>query len=230
MTGIIIPALHKSDITTACIESVFRNSTDFKLYLIDNDSEDNKSSLERLDVLREHCYVSNAPPKNVTDSWNQGIDLALADGCENVLIMNNDIVVGKDWLKVLIDTLESNKDIWCLSPDAVQNEIIDYNFDKLVLERLEMPNDIQDRPGRFCFICPSHVFTTIGKFDPQLHYWYGDDDFELRLRLAGHGGVYCRKVLIHHFESLTVNERRENDPDFRKRLKHDAEYFGQKWQ
>lgn len=231
--GIIIPALRKKEITSLCVNSIYDNTDSklFTLYLIDNDSTDNEPVADYFnDKFHNITYLVNMPPKNVTDSWNQGVEMALKDKCDYILVMNNDIVVGKDWLKVLVQTLKDNPDIWMLSPDAIQKEFIDYDFDKLSIERLTMPNDIQDRPGRFCFICPSITFKKIGLFDPNLHYFYGDDDYELRLRVAGKKGVYCRQVVIHHFESLTVNSRKKNDKKFRERLRQDAKYFGKKWQ
>jgi len=225
---IVMPCLRKPDITRECLESIKKNTPEwfYRVILIDNGSEDNKKNFENF-CPKGSIYIYNSKPKNVTDSWNQGIKEALRLGADYILIMNNDVVVGKKWLEELVRIMRENQ-LWCLSPDYIAGEKPKH-FEKLVEERLEMPEDLQPRAGRFCFICPAKTFKRVGLFDRRFHYWHGDDDFELRLRQRGKIPYYTRRVIVYHYESKTLNERRLKDERFAKRLIRDAEEFAKKW-
>src|SRR5579864_1291935 len=82
----------------------------FRLYVIDNGTTDSGNRLSET-LAREHgidavCVFNNANV-GVAKGNNQGIALALADGCPYVLLANNDTAFSADTLRLLLEPLES---------------------------------------------------------------------------------------------------------------------------
>lgn len=81
-----------------CVESIKRHTTvDYELILVDNGSEFGKDFME----LVSDVYIRNDKNEGFGPACNQGFKVAKG---EYICCMNDDIVVGKGWDKVLIDT------------------------------------------------------------------------------------------------------------------------------
>ena len=94
----IVTVLYNSD---KVLEDFFtslaaQENVHYRLYVIDNGTTDSGSRLSR-ELAQAHgiaavCVFNNANV-GVAKGNNQGIELALADGCTHVLLANNDTVV-----------------------------------------------------------------------------------------------------------------------------------------
>lgn len=80
---------------------------DFSVYCVDNASVDDSVARCATQGAR---YIILANDKNlgVAAGNNQGIRAAVADGCEYVLLLNNDVVFGEDMFQQLLDGLHHN--------------------------------------------------------------------------------------------------------------------------
>ena len=79
---------------------------DFLLYAIDNASSD--STIEQLNGWgdRRLRVISNAVNVGIAEADNQGISAALADGCDYVLFLNNDVEFEQETFATLVTELE----------------------------------------------------------------------------------------------------------------------------
>ena len=83
----------------------------FVLYIVDNKSPDN--SLAKAKELAsqndfETVFIENPQNDGVAKGNNLGIEKALADGCDYVLLSNNDVVLYEDTIKNLLFATEHN--------------------------------------------------------------------------------------------------------------------------
>ena len=99
----IITVLYNSDSVLPGFFSSLRDQTErrFRLYVIDNSAAD--SGLKLAKALAQASGVDavfkfNDANVGIAAGNNQGIDLALADGCTHVLLANNDTEFGAETL------------------------------------------------------------------------------------------------------------------------------------
>jgi GT2 family glycosyltransferase len=113
----IVTVLYKSesvlhDFFTTLNQQTYDN---FILYVIDNKSPDSSlASSKQLSVnsFFEVKFIENDDNYGVAKGNNQGIEAALIDGCDYVLLSNNDVVLKPDTIEKLYAGLkETNADI-----------------------------------------------------------------------------------------------------------------------
>ena len=112
MLGIIIINFNKYEKTVDCIKSIFDTvKSDYKIYLLDNCSANN--SFEILNNL----YKDDPRVEMIESKENLGyargnnlcLEKAEKDGCEYVLISNNDIVYKENAVEILLDVIKSGE-------------------------------------------------------------------------------------------------------------------------
>ena len=106
--AVILVNYRRPDDTIECVRSLRQSTfTDFRLIIVDNASGD--GSVER---LRNDCpeALLIAHPTNLgfAEGNNAGIRVALAEGAQLVLLLNNDTIVDPDALHVLVRTMEDH--------------------------------------------------------------------------------------------------------------------------
>ncbi|HLE48572.1 MAG TPA: glycosyltransferase family 2 protein [Patescibacteria group bacterium] len=95
--------------TTDCLQSLNKiNYKNFKVIIIDNGSKDNE-----IKKLKKHfpknIYLSNNKNQGYCKANNQGIKYAIRHKADYILLLNNDTVVDKNFLKFLIAYAVKNK-------------------------------------------------------------------------------------------------------------------------
>ena len=93
--GIIVLNWNNYDDSARCLESIKNvEYPDYKIYLVDNGSTD--QSIERL-VAKYHVpcveFVLNHSNLGFAAGCNRGIEVALKDRCDYILLLNNDCVI-----------------------------------------------------------------------------------------------------------------------------------------
>lgn len=99
-TDIVIPVHDALDYTTACIESVFGHTKDFRLILVDDFSQAETTSY-LMDVMKRQSialYVRTGQQKWFTRASNIGLRLVRTQRC---VLLNSDCVVDEGWLDEL---------------------------------------------------------------------------------------------------------------------------------
>ena len=79
---------------------------DFCLYIVDNASSDRSMEVAREKagkVSFRSFFIENMQNYGVAKGNNQGIRQAIADGCEYVLLSNNDIVLDENCIDTLLE-------------------------------------------------------------------------------------------------------------------------------
>ena len=128
-TSIIILTYNKLEYTKQCIESIreFTEKDSYELIVIDNNSTD--ETPKWLEEQEDIIAILNEDNKGFPKGCNQGMEIATGD---NILLLNNDTVVTKNWLENLTTALYSDESVGAVGPvtnncSNFQNIAVNYN-------------------------------------------------------------------------------------------------------
>ena len=227
MLGIVIANWNGEKLIDKCLESlenqVFKN---FKVYIIDNASNDNsrdviKKYMNRLNIdLMEMSYNTGFALAN-----NIGIKKAIKDGCNYILTLNNDVEVPKESLKKAMESIEINKEF-----DVFQLFMINYfnkdicdaaglNFkDDLIPLQVGFKENVGDILNRDDIkidgVCAgAAIYSTKALeevklddenyFDSNFFAYFEDVDLSLRLKGSGYKFKLLKDSIVYHMHSAT---------------------------
>ena len=197
---VVIPVLNQLRYTQQCVESLTAHGIPVEsLLVIDNGSTDDTP--QWLAANPRVRSVRNAVNLGCGGAWTQGA--LLADG-DWVVLLNNDIVCGHDFIGAQIDAA-GRFGLEVVSPALVEVEL-DYDLEAFSAEFVrKMGTTLRD--GWFhgvCFTVRRPVFERIG-FPDTDRLLFGREDAEFRARCL-RAGIKVGTVgaaLIHHFGSIT---------------------------
>jgi len=174
----------------------------FKVYCIDNDSQD--STAAELSKISDPRWVVTLNPKNVgvAEGNNQGIVQALRDGCEWVLLLNNDTTFEPGFFRQLVQACQRQE--WRVVVPKIHFDQpaghIWYGgggfnprrghtgFHKGLGEQdtgqFDAENTVDYSPTCAMLVHRS-VFRQVGLMDETYFVYFDDTDFCWRLRQAG---------------------------------------------
>lgn len=202
--------------TTECIQSLNRIVYEnYRIVLVDNGStvpisEEGKSFFEK------HCHVIfHDRNSGFAGGNNIGIQYAIQEGAELVLLLNNDTTVEPDFLNVLIEQYEKNQEAGALGGR------INYYHDKdriwygggffeekdgwgrhekngeICADRTGLVKEVTFITGCLMLI-PKHTIDKIGLLDDSLFLYFEDTDYCCRITKAGMKMFYCEDAVIYH--------------------------------
>jgi GT2 family glycosyltransferase len=187
---------------------------DFVLYAVDNASRDGTLvQLRQWDDARL-ALIANQTNVGVAEADNQGIRMALKDGCHYVLLLNNDVEFEPDTLATLVSELnafdcdliapkilyEDRVHIW--SAGGVFEAIKGYHGSHRAEGerddgRYDTPMQIRNAPG-CCILARSDMFAKVGMIDPKYFVYHEDADLLYRAWRAGLTMYYTPRARIFH--------------------------------
>ncbi|MDI6773266.1 MAG: glycosyltransferase, partial [bacterium] len=239
--SIIIPTHNNLHLTRLCLDAIFRNTSwpNYEIVVVDNASSDGTPAyLRDLEARRENVRcIFNEENGGFARANNQGI--AAADG-DYLVLLNNDTLVTRGWLTIMIRHLETHRDVGMIGPatNLAGNEAkinVDYtNIEEMETfseryarehagETLEMP-----MLGFFCVVIPRRVIDEVGFLDERFGIgMFEDDDYSHRIRRAGYRLVCTDGAFVHHFHSATM--RRFSEQEYLRMFEANRAKFEQKW-
>ena len=177
---------------------------------------DNKSSDGSQDFLRTN-FKKVKIIENKENLGYSGINSAIKH-CKGqyIFFLNNDIELGKNSLKELVKTIESDKDIAMAAPKVVNFYDRSLKSGGTWLSRAFYNGHIRGTGKEKTMEIPYMGVGLIRKdfmemfgylFDPD-YFIYGEDvDLGLRIRLAGKKVLFEPKSIIYHMHSVTMQKK-----------------------
>lgn len=209
MTSIIIVSYNTLEFTKGCIESIrqYTAGGTYELIVIDNDSQD--GSVEWLLSQKDITLVVNHENLGFPKGCNQGMKLAAGS---ELLLLNSDTLVTVNWLENLKAALYSRPDVGAVGPVTNscangQSIKVDYSSFDGLQDFAAQYNRISSEKWHtwltlvgYCFLLRREVYEKVGGMDEIFSPGnYEDDDYSIRVRLAGYNLLLCEDTFIHHY-------------------------------
>ena len=220
--GVVTVTFNSESVIHGFMQSILTQThASFRLYVIDNDSRD--STLEEMEKYtdRRITVIQNNNNLGVAEGNNQGIVAALKEGCDHILLLNNDTEFGPDLLACLLEEMAA------LNADMIVPKIMFFDLKNVVWcaggyfrkwngystghrgegiidgGQFNQPKVIQYAPT-CCMLIGATVFSKVGLMDPLYFVYYDDTDFCWRANVLGISLWYTPKAIVYHkVSSLT---------------------------
>ncbi len=215
---IIIPALHRPDLTQRCIEFLQRQTlppAEWEIVVVENEA---RSDSILADPLPPNTSRIELPTnEGTTGSINRAV---AATSSSYLLLLNNDIELEPNYLELLVGTLDSDPHIGFAAGKllrATQRTHLDGAGDAMLIAggsyRLGSMDEDRgqfDQPMPILTGCGAAVlyrraaFERCGGLDEDFFAYLDDIDLGLRTQLVGYGGIYVPQAVAYHIGSATT--------------------------
>jgi len=219
--GVVTVTFNSAGVIEDFMKSVLNQvQVEFVLYVVDNASSDD--TLKRLAEYSDAriVLIANEANVGVAEGNNIGIRAALKDGCDSVLLINNDTVFDSDLLAKLVAGLREHgcemivpKILLFDEPETVWYGGGYFNMLRASGSHLGLG---QKDVGQFdlahavsygptcCMLIKRGVFERVGLMDSSYFLYFDDTDFCLRTHRAGVKLFYLPAARLRHkVSSLT---------------------------
>lgn len=221
---IILLQWNNSTVTVECLESLRKVTySNKRIILIDNGSTDGSLQEIRkwIEQNKEGDSIDIIPLENnrgFTGGNNVGIEFALRNNADYVLLLNNDTIVTPDFLSTLIETASQNNNIGaagCKITYYPATSKIWFNGGRIDYFRGAFYGINKDsegiKPSDFITGCtmllPASVLKKVGILDERFFLGTEDIDLSYRIKDAGYKLLVNSDAVIHHKVSLTQGGR-----------------------
>ena len=233
--GLVTITYNSVDVLKGFLDSTFKQTfQNFVIYIIENNSQDNTLTLLEKYNDERIVLIKNSENVGVAKANNQGIKLALKDGCSQVLIINNDIEFEEQLFDKMLNIQKENNcslvvpkmmyydnptHIWYAGSDFVKTK----GF--LPIHKGMRQKDEGKFDGIFqveyaptcCLLVKKQVFEDVGFMDEKYFVYFDDTDFSYRVLIDGrHKLFYFSDVKFYHkVGSLTKSVDKDNKKEYR---------------
>lgn len=203
-TYIIMPILGAREYTTAAIADCLQQSVPTRLLLINQGVDDPfRDELER--VAEEYddqilLWHHQPPLPSLSATWNRALDFVWEVGGTEALVINNDVRIHRETVRLLRDALQSLQALF-VSAVGVTQEQFDPSHD-VVMDYAQ-----HGGPDFSCFLI-SQTCHLAFRFDAGFIPAYCEDlDYHRRLLLAGHGkDIFSVNLPYLHYAAGTLKQ------------------------
>ncbi|SHK24203.1 glycosyltransferase family 2 protein [Tepidibacter formicigenes] len=213
--SVIIPNYNGRKLLKDCLESLAKQSfKDFEIIIIDNGSSDHSKEFVNKNYPKI-TFIEMGKNCGFSMAVNHGIKLSKG---KYVVLLNNDTIAEENWLKCLLNTIESDEKIFSVSSKMIQfnnRDLIDDSGDSLNILGLawqlghgfkkEKCNSYK-KVFSSCAgaaIYRKDLFEKIGYFDKKFFAYLEDVDIGYRANIYGYINIYCPYAKIYHIGSAT---------------------------
>ncbi len=202
--GVVVPVLNSFKMAIECLQSLKSFDNELRIYI-------------------QPQWRVNLP---LSQAWNNGFKQAVADGCDYVLITNDDILFSPytvDHLAASFDKLPDNV-IMVSANNLIGHLDSPYEILDLPAEAADDPFNASDHPNFSCFMVRDDFFDRHGRFDENyVPAWWEDNDSHYRATLLGLREVCTTYASCVHFGGVTTAAMPTKDSSV------SQNYFRQKW-
>ncbi len=223
--------------TLSCLsqlDKVNKNGLDITAIVIDNASSEefeiNQSFLKNIPLV----FIKNKENLGFAKGHNVGINYAMSHGADFVVILNNDTLLDKDFIRYLVDATKTDPKAGIVAPKIYFAKGFEYHKDKYkedekgkvfwyVGGQMDWANVIGHHRGvdevdegqydslceteyasGCCMLLSADVINQTKGFDSRYFLYYEDSDLCQRAKEAGFKIIYAPKAVIWHKNAGSV--------------------------
>ena len=233
--GLVTITYNSADVLQPFLDCVWQQThNNLALYVIDNASQDATRSILDMENDSRLQTINNSTNFGVAKANNQGIENAIADGCDQVLFINNDVEFETTLIEKLLQvqaekscSLVTPKMMYFDNPNHIwyagswfikkkgylplhrgMKQLDEGQYDEIV--------EVEYAPT-CCLLAKKKVFQDIGLMDEKYFVYFDDTDFSYRVWAdRRHKMFYYPDVKFYHkVGSLTNSFKKEEEKIFR---------------
>lgn len=214
--------------TVECLRSLFRLTYPAcEIILVDNGStDDSVSGLKK--EFRDLIYIENKENLGFAEGNNVGIRYALGHGADYIFLLNNDTVVKRDLIDILISVAEPDERIGVVGPkiyaglseslvlwgaggeiDWRHGKTYHTGYHEIDHGQWDNIRDV-DYVSGCAMLIRKKVLEDVGLLDERFFLYYEETDFCMRARKRGFRVVYAPHARVWHKAFATTGG--ENGP------------------
>jgi hypothetical protein len=222
--GIVCVAVNCLEYTKQTLDSI-KTIHDYEIILIDNGSTDGTKLWA--DTRKDIITIKNPIVSGLAGAWNLGIKRAIADNCDFVFVINNDIVLAKNTIDNLVKRFQSGNYVMVT---GVNDQSISID-EMLKLEKAYEENETDnEHPDFSCFMINKDTIEKIGWFDENFRVAYFEDgDFHARIAMVGEKAISTVSGTYYHLASQTIKNNPHLVPIIEQAFKNNRAYFIEKY-
>jgi len=215
--GVITVTYNSTNVIQAFLDSILQQTyTNFILYVIDNVSKDDTLSLIRARNDNRVKIIQNYKNEGVAKGNNQGIQAAMNDDCDLIMLLNNDV----EFELTLFEKLVAN--LYVLNASLIAPKMMYHPETNLIWwagTRFKKSNgygtphigiqeedngqynniETMDYAPTACVLMRKEVIEDIGLMDEKYFAYFDDTDFFYRIYVQGkHKLLYFPHAQFYH--------------------------------
>jgi GT2 family glycosyltransferase len=213
---VIVLSWNGREMTMDCLQSLVASDYPrLDIYLVDNASTDGTVDSVRETFAERVQLIVNPENLGFAGGNNVGIQKAINEGADYVLLLNNDTTVAPDMISRLVEAARSRTEMGVFSPKIYYENPPDqiwYAGGDVLLARgtvrhigirekdcgqYDTPREV-DYVSGCALMARSEVIEKIGLLDESYKMYFEDTDFCMRARRAGFGCYYVPQARMWH--------------------------------
>jgi GT2 family glycosyltransferase len=197
--SVVIPVLNQSNYTESILNNISENSEiPQQIIIINNGSND-----ETIDVINRFKHLpirllTLRKNVGVNVAWNIGIKLCKSD---YISVLNNDLVINKNFFKIIRKTFEANPNCGMLCPRTYRNPDYIKNVNEECFSSVSKVSQVKWRNG-WAFTIKQELVDSI-KIPKVLFNYCGDDFHYFMVKKLGYDILMMEQNIIFHYEGRT---------------------------
>lgn len=209
--------------TIECIDSLEKiNYNNYNIIVIDNKSSDGSAAI-LTDRFPDIKIIENEQNIGFSGANNIGINYAIENGAEYILLLNNDTTVDSNFLKVLVDNCKKDKSVGiCIGKIYFYKEKRKIWYAGGYVSKFkgnvyhngynEVDTGVYDKISKVtfatgcCMLIPKEVILNIGLLSEDYFLYYEDADYCCKISNGGLSILYCPASVIYHKISASTGE------------------------
>ncbi len=216
------------------LDKIIVKGFEVTVVVIDNDSSEkfdiDKSFLKNMPLI----FIRNDKNLGFAEGHNVGIRYALSAGADYIVILNNDTLLDKDFIKELVKTAEKDSSIGIIGPKIYFEKGFEYHKDRYSDKDLgkvlwyaggemdweniigrhrgvdEVDNGQYDETQETgyvsgcCMLLTKKLLEKVEGFDKKYFLYYEDNDLSQRAKKKGFKILYSPKSIIWHKNAVSA--------------------------
>lgn len=209
--------------TINCVENIKNiNYKNYKIVIIDNASTD-----ESITILKNKfrdCYIIQSDINNgYAGGNNLGIKFAINNNSDYICILNNDVLVDKNFLRILIEYYLNNTNIGMIGPmilDYYDQKVVQstgamvnlYKGNINIINKNEKLNNIEkkiincDYVGGACILIKTKVISEIGLIPEEYFLFFEETEWCIKAKKLGYKIICNCNSKVMHKGSSSINK------------------------
>ena len=223
MVGIIILNYNGSRDTCACVKDLRANLKEgtYRIIVVDNASApEDRNGLQELDAMGIQVIYNNENSGYAAGN-NIGIRAAMEQGCSHICVMNNDTVIGSDFLTPCVAYLDEHPEVAFVGPTLLNGSGEDVQSTGGTVDILrgrvaiinggiaykDVPETVEcDYVCGACILFRVADVEALGLIPEQYFLFFEETEWCYRAKRHGYKNVVLGTTYIRHIGSVTVEK------------------------